>query len=147
AAVRTAEASGSGWTAVTVVALVAAGNRGDDASAGINPAHRVVLSVHDNDVVLEVTAHGLGRAPGGRQRRAAVARITPHRFGSGNGGQDALRVHLPHPVAFSLADVRIAQPIHAHGSRPHNAGLNGPLAISSARLLARARKGADKTRT
>ena len=98
AAVRAREAGGGGGAAVTVVALVATGNGGDDTGAGVNPTHSIVLGVYHNNVVLGVTAHSLGRAPGGRQRRAAVARIASHRLCHGHGGQDTVRVHLPHPV-------------------------------------------------
>src|SRR5262249_54767299 len=113
--------------------------------AGVNPAYRVVLGVYHDDVVLGVTAHGLGRTPGSRQRRATVAAIAPYRLCSGYSSQDTLGVHLPHAIAFPLTDVGVPQLVHAHGPRPHKAGLGGPLAIPGAGLLTSAGKGSDHT--
>jgi len=71
AAVRSSQTGGGSGTTVAIVTGVAAGNRGNEAGASVDAAHGIVLAVHHNNVVLEITTHGLGRAPGGRQRRAA----------------------------------------------------------------------------
>src|SRR5215831_5650029 len=45
-AVRPGQASSGSGAAIALAAFVAAGNRGDDARAGVNPAYRVVLGVY-----------------------------------------------------------------------------------------------------
>src|SRR5262245_37326528 len=128
--------------AVAIASPMPAGDGGHDPGHGIDATDRVVLRVHDDHIVLMVTADSLGRAPGGRKGRAAVAAVAPL-AGTGKGRHDSAGIDLPNAVAFSLADVGVPFALHADGSGAHDGSLHGRFTVPRTLVLAIAGEGRD----
>ncbi len=121
AAVRTLQAGLRGGSAVAIASPVPTGDGGHDAGHCIDAADRMVLRIHDDDVVLMVAPDGLGRTPGGGEGGAAVAAVPPL-TGTGEGGHDTVGIHFPDAVALALADVGVPLAIHADRPGAHDGG-------------------------
>src|SRR5213593_4803783 len=134
AAVGTLQAGFRSKPAVAIASPVPAGDGGHNARHGIDAADRMVLRIHDDDVVLLVAPDGLGRTPGGGEGRAAVAAVPPL-AGTGESGHDAVGIHFPDAVTLALADVGVPLAIHADRSGAHDGGLRGGLPIPGPSLL------------
>src|SRR5713101_6482160 len=124
-AMGTLQAGFCGRSTVAIASLMPAGDGGHDAGHGIDAADRMILRVHDDDVVLMVAPDGLGRTPGGGQGGAAVAAVPP--LAGPSEGR--------HAVALALADVGVPLAIHADRPRAHDGGLGGGFPIPGPSLL------------
>src|SRR5712691_9211437 len=142
AAVRTLETRCRGGSAVAVASLVSTGDGGHDAGHGIDAADRMVLRVHDDDVVPMIAPDGFGRAPGGGQGRAAVAAVPPL-AGTSERGHDAVGIHFPDAVALALADVGVPLAIHADRPGAHDRSVRGGVPIPGPSLLPITGEGRD----
>src|SRR4029453_7873003 len=142
AAVGTLQAGFRSRPAVAIASPVPAGYGGHGPRHGVDAADRAVLRVADDAVVPTVTPDGLGRAPGGREGRAAVAAVAPL-AGTGKGGHDPAGIHFPNTVALSLADVGVSFAIHADCPGTHDGSLRGRFSIPGPPLLAIAGEGRD----
>jgi hypothetical protein len=140
AAVGTLQAGFRSKPAVAIASPVPAGNGGHNPGHRIDAADRMVLGIHDDDVVLMIAPDALGRAPGGGEGRAVVAAVAPL-AGTGEGGHDTAGIHFPNAVAFSLADVGVPFAIPAHGPGAHDGSMRGGRSVSGPPLLAIAGEG------
>ena len=135
ATVRPVKAGVGGRAAVAVAAAPPAGDGGHEAGGGVNAADGVVFGVHHDDIAGGVAAQGFGRAPGGVQRRAAVAGIAALRRRAGHGAHNAPGGDHAHAVAFPLGDIDIAAPVRAYGAGAQDAGLPGRHTVAAPRFL------------
>src|SRR5262245_38566282 len=135
AAVGTLQAGFRSKSAVAIASPMSAGDGGHNPCYGIDAADRVVLRVHDDDVVLMVASDGLGRAPGRREGWATVAAVAPL-AGTGKGGHDPAGIHFPNAVALSLTDVGIPLAVHADRPGAHDGSVPGGVSVPGPSLLA-----------
>ena len=109
---------------------------------GVDAAEGVVFGVHHQQVALAVAADSFGRAPGGGQRRAAVAVIAALAR-PGVGAHHAVGRHHPDAVALSFADVGVAQRVAADRPRPQDGRLRRGPAVAPPFLASVPGKGGD----
>src|SRR5262249_52525918 len=75
AAMGAGESGAGGAAAITAIALAPTSHGGHGAGHYIDPANRVVLSVHHVDVAVAIAANALGTVERGFGSRAAVAAV------------------------------------------------------------------------
>src|SRR5712691_118096 len=83
------------------------GNRRDHASHRVNTTNGVIFGIHDQEIAVVVTPHGLGRPPGGGYSRPPVTTVATLASASVYR-HDPVRVHLADAIAFPFADIRVA---------------------------------------